>query len=133
MVLWTCLCLPELLHVWQVCFIFLCVFRFTGCMQDHSRNWWETLYTWSGQPGSQCASPGYHWWTWRCRKFPLGKWRYSQTSVTRTSLGPWKFVRDMGSSSHWGLIMAPVQEANTDNLGKCFQFSTQRLYVECTH
>ena len=27
--------------------------------------------------------------------------------------------------------MAPVQEANSDNLGKSFQFSTQRLYVEC--
>ena len=27
-----------------------------------------------------------------------------------------KFIRDMGSSSHWGLIMAPVQEANSDNL-----------------
>ena len=25
---------------------------------------------------------------------------YSQTSMARTSLGPWKFVRDMGSSSH---------------------------------
>ena len=29
--------------------------------------------------------------------------------------------------------MAPVQEANSDNLGKSFRFSTQRLYVECTH
>ena len=29
--------------------------------------------------------------------------------------------------------MAPVQEANRDNLGKSFRFSTQRLYVECTH
>ena len=53
--------------------------------------------------------------------------------MARTSLGPWKFVRDMGSSSHGGLIMAPVQEANRDNLGKSFRFSTQRLYVECTH
>ena len=25
--------------------------------------------------------------------------KYSQTSVARTSLGPWKFVREMGSSS----------------------------------
>ena len=31
---------------------------------------------------------------------------YSKTSMARTSLGPWKFIRDMGSSSHWGLIMA---------------------------
>ena len=28
--------------------------------------------------------------------------------------------------------MAPVQEANSDILGKSFRFSTQRLYVECT-
>ena len=26
--------------------------------------------------------------------------KYSRTSMARTSLGPWKFVRDMGSSSH---------------------------------
>ena len=45
---------------------------------------------------------------------------YSRTSMARTSLGPMKFVRDMGSSSHWGLIMAPVQEANSDNLGEIF-------------
>ena len=25
---------------------------------------------------------------------------YSRTSMARTSLGPWKFVRDVGSSSH---------------------------------
>ena len=50
---------------------------------------------------------------------------YSRTSMARTPLGPWKFVRDMGSSSHWGLIMAPGQEANSDNLGKSFWFSTQ--------
>ena len=53
--------------------------------------------------------------------------------MARTSLGPWKFVRDMGSSSHWGLIMTPVQEANSDNLEKSFRFSTQWLCVECTH
>ena len=47
---------------------------------------------------------------------------YSRTSMARTSLEPWKFVRDMGNSSHWGLIMAPVQEANSDNLGKSFRF-----------
>ena len=37
--------------------------------------------------------------------------------MARTSLGPLKFVRDMGSSSHWGLIMAQGQEANGDKLG----------------
>ena len=29
--------------------------------------------------------------------------------------------------------MAPGQEANSDNLRKSFRFSTQELYVECTH
>ena len=29
--------------------------------------------------------------------------------------------------------MAPVQEANSDTLGKSFRFSTQSLYIECTH
>ena len=28
--------------------------------------------------------------------------KYSRTSMARTSSGPWKFVRDMGSSCHWG-------------------------------
>ena len=28
--------------------------------------------------------------------------------------------------------MALVQEANNDNLGNSFRFSTQGLYVECT-
>ena len=32
---------------------------------------------------------------------------YSRTSVAQTSLGQWKFVGDMGSSSHCGLIIAP--------------------------
>ena len=45
---------------------------------------------------------------------------YSWTSITRPPLGPWKFVRDVGSSSHWGLIMKPGQEANGDNLGNVF-------------
>ena len=37
--------------------------------------------------------------------------------MARTSLGPWKFVQDMGSSSHWELIVTPGLEANGDNLG----------------
>ena len=45
--------------------------------------------------------------------------------MARTPLGPWKFVRDMGSSSNWGLIMAPGQEANNDNLGESFPSSEQ--------
>ena len=53
----------------------------------------------------------------RCEAESETERKYSRTSMARTSLGPWKFVRDMGSSSHWGLILAPVQEANSDNLG----------------
>ena len=41
---------------------------------------------------------------------------YSRTSLARTALGPWKFVRGMGSSSNWGFIIAPGQGANKDNL-----------------
>ena len=37
--------------------------------------------------------------------------------MARASLGPWIFVLDIGSSSHSGLIIAPGQEANGDNLG----------------
>ena len=29
--------------------------------------------------------------------------------------------------------MAPGQEADNENLGKTFRFSTQKLYGECTH
>ena len=45
---------------------------------------------------------------------------YSRTSMARTSLGPWKLVRDMGNSSHFGLIMTRGQEANNDKLRKSF-------------
>ena len=44
--------------------------------------------------------------------------------MARTSLGPQKIVRDMGSSSHWGLIMVLGQEANSDNLGIFLIFYT---------
>ena len=50
----------------------------------------------------------------------LRKSKYSRTSIARTSLGPKKIVRDMGGSSHWGFIMVPGQEADSDNLGICF-------------
>ena len=50
--------------------------------------------------------------------------------MARTSFGPWKFVRDMGSSSHWGLIMTPVQEAKSDNLGFFF-FSIFYTMIVC--
>ena len=39
------------------------------------------------------------------------KTNYNRTSMARTPLEPWKYVRDMGSSSKWGLITAPGQGA----------------------
>ena len=48
--------------------------------------------------------------------------------MARTSLGPWKFVRDMGSSSHFGLTMTPGQEANHGNSG-IFFFDV--LHINC--
>ena len=33
---------------------------------------------------------------WCMVKFSI----YSKTSMARTPLGPWKFIRDMGSSGH---------------------------------
>ena len=51
---------------------------------------------------------------------------FSRTSMARISLGPWnEFVRDTSSSSHWGLIIAPDQESNSDNSGNIFRFSKQ--------
>ena len=35
---------------------------------------------------------------------------YSRTSMARTPLGPWKFVRDSGSSSLGRLLLVPHQE-----------------------
>ena len=45
---------------------------------------------------------------------------YSKTTLARTSLGSFEFIQDMGGSSHMGFIMAPGQQANSDNLGKSF-------------
>ena len=47
--------------------------------------------------------------------------------MARTLLGPRKFVRDMDSSGHWGLIMAQGQEANWDLIGFFFYL----LYNNC--
>ena len=41
--------------------------------------------------------------------------KYRRTSMARTSLGPWNFVLDIGSSSHSGLTIGSDQEANGDN------------------
>ena len=50
--------------------------------------------------------PGYY-----CFAIVLMGPSYNRTSMARTSLGPWKFVRDSGSSSHGGLLLVPYQEA----------------------
>ena len=43
---------------------------------------------------------------------------YSRISIAHTSLGPWKFILDTGSSRLRGKIMiAAVKEANAGNLG----------------
>ena len=49
--------------------------------------------------------------------------------MARTSLGPWKFVRDMSSSSHWGLIMTSVQEAKAI----CVRAIEVILYIVLQH
>ena len=38
--------------------------------------------------------------------------KYSRAPMAQTSLGAWKFVLDIGSSSHWRLIIATGQESN---------------------
>ena len=38
--------------------------------------------------------------------------KYRRTSITRSSLGPRKYVLDIGSSSHWGLIVTPDLKTN---------------------
>ena len=60
-----------------------------------------------------------------CSKIAGNVCIYSQTSVARTSLGPYKFVRDMDCLSHYRVNITPGQEANGDNLGESFRFSTQ--------
>ena len=56
--------------------------------------------------------------------------------MARTSLEPWKFVLDMGSSSHWGFIQGvpqsqtaalprPQEEEKTD---KSKQAQTEQTY-----
>ena len=42
------------------------------------------------------------------------------TSMAETSLRPWESVLEIGSLSHWGLIIMPSQEANKSNLGRSF-------------
>ena len=61
-------------------------------------NWTTTFYKW-------CVNWLLSLW------FPICLPIYRRTSMARTPLGPWKFVRDSGSSSHGGLLLLPYQEA----------------------
>ena len=45
------------------------------------------------------------------KQYAYKKDKYSRTSMARTPLGPWKFVRDSGSSSLGRLLLVPHQEA----------------------
>ena len=58
------------------------------------------------------------------------KTQMQSNCMTKTSLGPWKLVLNMGSSSHWELIIARCQEANSDNLGMPF-LSSIKLWCIC--
>ena len=53
--------------------------------------------------------------------------------MARTYFGPWKILLDMGSSRHRGLIIAPVNETNRNNLGICFRSSIKQCYIEYTN
>ena len=57
--------------------------------------------------------------------------------VIRSNFNGWnifgKFVLDMGSLSHCGLIIAQGQDANRDNLEMYFRSSIKQWYVECSH
>ena len=44
----------------------------------------------------------------------------SRSSMAQTSSEQWSNILNMDSSSHWGLIIAPGQEENGDNLGMYF-------------
>ena len=89
---------------------------------------WSVLYN-----GNSMAFRGLDWWAVLINSFLFHVFMYSRTPMAQTSLGPYKFVRDKSSSSHWGLIMVPGQQANGDNLGKPFRSSTQQWFVEFFH
>ena len=50
-----------------------------------------------------------------CFLFFFFNQKYNRTSMTRTSVEPWKLFLDMGSSSHWGLIITPGQKVNRNS------------------
>ena len=63
---------------------------------------------------------------------PLGTLQLKQSNFNGSNIFGTieKNFWDMGS--HWGLIMASVQEAKSENLGILFYFIIE-LYIECTH
>ena len=59
-----------------------------------------------------------HKWVKELEPFSRKRHKHVQHTVSlkwlENSLGPWKLIRDKGSSSYWGLIMMSGQEANND-------------------
>ena len=56
------------------------------------------------------------------KNFKRGHFEIQSNFNGSNIFGTIKNVRDIGSSSHWGLTMVPGQEANSDNLGILFYF-----------
>ena len=54
---------------------------------------------------------------------------HSQASMAPTSLGPWEFVPNMATSSHWALTIAPGQYANEDCLRKNCPFKISLYFT----
>ena len=52
----------------------------------------------------------------------LSNLNYSWIPVAWRSLGPWKFVQDIGCWSHWGLILVPGQEETAKIQENIFNF-----------
>ena len=50
-----------------------------------------------------------------------------QSSIARTPFGIIDFVQDMGSSSHWDLIIVPGQDANDDDITKTYLYNFDSL------
>ena len=112
-------------------FVFVMIRNFNGCILDRQRRKADLILRWAHMSEGAFSHNAA-----LCMSMILTKGitlsnlcnvnhcvspiMYSQTSMARTSLGPWKFVRNMDSLSHWGLIMTPGQKANADNLGICF-------------
>ena len=87
---WTCLC-KQLIEVSVLC-LSICL----SILQYSHQLWHSGLFPFDMAYTFSQTRPQTIWYN-----FIIMTFIYSQTSMARTSLGPWNFVRDMGSSSHW--------------------------------